>query len=515
MFGRKKKQKNLFSKKNGASLGSSTIGTHVPRHGAIDERSVRAGGTVHDSAERKFAPQPQGSDRKDYPAHRPRSAKGHVVAQMSLPADAPSRKKRRRGKKQDAGLALAEKNQRKRSRASLTVWFVIGGVALVAALVVGFFSYFHFSNAKIALEPSNASEALVKAEENEPYYVLCAACLGTATTSGGDETDAYLLVRIDEALRQVTVVSIPANLDVWLIDGENHPLYEAHDVGGDAELVRAVAELAEVDISHFVYTDSVRLAAMVDALSGVPMTVAAEVDDPRAGTAVLYAGDTVLDGEQALVLLRAMNYAQPFEGASRNRIDFFMAFVDRALTANGIEFAALVGDLGDYVNTDYTANELIDLADRMRPADTITVYEGTVPGHVSLSTGKYVYSDEGWAALAEALREGDDPAHVGDLDPDAPNSGITVEVRNGSGSTGMAARMGELLAADGFVVTGTRNSDDGTIYTETLVIHEDAATEGEAKTVQAAIDCGRIVEGGDFYSFDADVLVIIGLDWML
>lgn len=510
-----KKRKNLFSKKGGSSLGSSTIGTHVPRHGAIDERSVRAGGAVHDSAERKFAPQPEGSDRKSYPAHRARGTKGHVVAQMSLPSEDAGRKKRRRPKKHDAGVALAEKQQRKRSRASWAIWLVVGALALVAAIAVGFFSYFHFSNAKIELEPSNASEALVKAEANEPYYVLCAAQLGTAVAVGGHETDVYLLLRVDEAQRELTVVSIPANLDVWLSDGENHPLYDAHEVGGDAELVRSVAELAGADISHFVRTDSVRLAAMVDALGGVPMTVAAEVDDPRAGTVVLRAGETVLNGEQSLVLLRALNYAQPFEGASRNRIDFFVAFIVRALTANGIEFASLVGDIGDYVNTDYTANDLIDLADRMRPVDTLDIREGIVPGHVSLSSGKYVYSDEGWAAMAEAMRAGEDPSRVGELDAAVPQSDITVEVRNGSGSTGMAATMGDVLAADGFTVTSTRNSDDGTLYTETLVIHKDAATEGEAKTVQAAIDCGRVVEGGDFYSFDADVLVIIGRDWML
>lgn len=512
---KKNPKKNLFSKKARGRIDSSTIGTHVARHGAIDERSVRAGGAVHDSAERKFAPQPEGRDRRDQGPRRVRGTKGDAIVQMSIPTESVKPKSRRGRKKHDAGRALAEKEQRKQSRANWAVWLVIGAVALVAAIAVGFFAYFHFSNAKIKLEPSNAPEALVKAEANEPYYVLCAAQLGTATAVGGHETDAYLLVRVDEAQRRLTVVSIPANLDVWLSDGENHPLSDAHGVGGDAELVRAVAELADVNISHFVYTDAERLAAMVDALGGVPMKVASEVDDPRAGTVVLYAGDATLNGEQALVLLRAMNFAQPFEGASRNRIDFFTAFVERALTANGIEFTALVGDLGDYVSTDYTANDLIDLADRMRPVDTLTVMEGVVPGHVSLSSGKYVYSDEGWAAMAEALRAGEDPSRVGELEPQAPSDGITVEVRNGSGSTGMAATMGERLAADGFVVTNTRNSDDGTIYAETLVIHKDAASEAQAKRVQAAIDCGRVVEGGDFYAFDADVLVIIGRDWML
>lgn len=511
MFGKKKK--NLFSSKGaGQRIDSSTIGTHVPRHGAPDAQSPQAQRTLQESSQVKFAPQPEGGARKDssYGAH---ASSGRVIEQMAIPTQ---KSKRKRGKKkQAAGQSLAEKQQRRHSRLGMAGLITIGAVALVVAIAVGFFVFFHFSNAKIKLEPSNASEALVKADANKPYYVLCSAELGTATATGGIETDAYLLLRVDEQQRQLTMVAIPSNLDVWLIDGENHPLYDAHQVGGDAELVRAVGELAGVDIAHFVDTDAARMRSMVDAMGGVPLDVAAEVDDPRAGTVVIMAGDATLDGRQALVLLRAMNYSEPFEGAARNRMDFFLAFVTRALTANGIDFASLVGDIGDYVNTDYTSNELMDAADRMRPMDTVTVYECIVPGHTSWSSGKYVYNDEVWAAMCEALRAGEDPSLVTVHEQTVPSNGISVEVRNGSGSTGMATRMADILVADGFNVTKTGNSDDGTLYSETLVIHKDDATTTQAQTVQAAIDAGRVVEGGDFYNFEGDVLVIIGVDWML
>lgn len=511
MFGKKKK--NLFSHKGSSGrIDSSTIGTHVPRHGAPDARSSQAQRALQESGQVKFAPQPQGGARKDssYGTH---ASSGRVIEQVAIPSQ--KQKRTRRKKKHAAGASLAEKQQRRQSRLGAVGIIAIAAVALVAAIAVGFFAFFHFSNAKIKLEPSNASEALVKAEANKPYYALCSAELGTATATGGAETDAYLLLRIDEQQRKLTMVAIPSNLDVWLTDGDNHPLYDAHQVGGDAELVRAVSELTGVDISHFVDTDAARMRSMVNAMGGVPMTVTAEVDDPRAGTIVLMPGETTLDGDQALVLLRAMNYSEPFAGAARNRMDFFLAFANRALTANGIDFATLVGDIGDYVNTDYTANDLMDVADRMRPIDTLTVYECIVPGHTSLSSGRYVYNDETWAAMCEALRAGEDPAQVTALDESATPNGISVEVRNGSASTGMAATMGDMLQADGFTVTKTGNSDDGTIYTETLVIHKDDSTADKARIVQAAIDAGRVVEGGDFYNFEGDVLVIIGRDWML
>ncbi|WP_165174124.1 hypothetical protein [Adlercreutzia sp. ZJ242] len=43
---------------------------------------------------------------------------------------------------------------------------------------------------------------------------------------------------------------------------------------------------------------------------------------------------------------------------------------------------------------------------------------------------------------------------------------------------------------------------------------EDGAYEGAAKAVARAASGGRVINGGDFYTFDTNVLVIIGKDWM-
>ena len=46
------------------------------------------------------------------------------------------------------------------------------------------------------------------------------------------------------------------------------------------------------------------------------------------------------------------------------------------------------------------------------------------------------------------------------------------------------------------------------------MIYKGAENEGAAKAVVSAISGGRVVNGGDFYAFDTNVLVIIGKDWM-
>ena len=67
---------------------------------------------------------------------------------------------------------------------------------------------------------------------------------------------------------------------------------------------------------------------------------------------------------------------------------------------------------------------------------------------------------------------------------------------------------------DGYAVEGVGNVDDGTAYPETLVIYRGEENELAAKAVVSDLSAGRVVNGGDFYSFNTDVLVIIGQDWI-
>ena len=69
-------------------------------------------------------------------------------------------------------------------------------------------------------------------------------------------------------------------------------------------------------------------------------------------------------------------------------------------------------------------------------------------------------------------------------------------------------------AAAGYDVKSVGNVDDGTVYPETLVIYKDEAFEIAAKAIVSDLSAGRVVNGGDFYTFDTNVLVIIGTDWI-
>ena len=297
---------------------------------------------------------------------RTRSKGAHgVVRQVGVRTS--STESHRSAQRRTQRRSYAERRQRRLSRRGLAIGLSVALVALLAAAVAGVAVFFSTSDSKLALTESNAKEALVEPEEGKAYYALCAAQLGTATRAADPATDAYLLVRIDEGARKLTFVAIPSNVTVAAAGQDGMPLYDVRAQRGDAELVRQVASLAGVDIAHFAYTNAQGLEGMVGAVGGVDMALAEEVDDPQAGIIVLAAGERKLTGAEALVFLRATNFAGGFETASLNRIDFTVALAERALSSQGFDLAAILGDLGRYVSTHYTAQGLMAMGDAQRP----------------------------------------------------------------------------------------------------------------------------------------------------
>ncbi len=405
--------------------------------------------------------------------------------------------------------------QSRKRRRNILVIVLIVLIVLVVAIGVGLAVYFTSSDSKLSGGLTNASEALVEAEKDQPYYVLCAAELGDAVSAGGAATDAYMLVRVDEAAHDLTFVNIPSNLSVVLSDGEYHPLYDAVEVGGQAELIEQVASFVGVEISHFAWTDSTRFANLVDALGGVDINVEHEVDDPYASTIVLHEGEQTLDGEQALAYLRATNFREGFEATAQNRVDFTQALMRCALTSIGLSLAALVGEVGDYVSCDFTSAQLLALGDEFHDLDEVDIYSYLVPGS---ETGDdevlYKVSDSEWEQMSEAIRSGSDPATLDNSAASVVASEITVEVLNGGDVTGAANNMATILEDAGFVVSRVDNVTDATTYPETLVIYKDPVYENAAKAIVETISAGRVIDGGDYYTLEANVQVIVGQDWI-
>lgn len=425
-----------------------------------------------------------------------------------------------RGEVQSVGKgSFAKEGLRRRTRKKAAFVAVCVLLALCAAIGAGSYVYFKTTDKNLGLESSNAAQALVGVTEGEAYYVLCAANLAVPEWSVEAQDDtALMLVRVDEAARKLTFVSFPAQLQVPFSDGSSYPVGDATEELGDAGLISAIADFAGVSISHFVMIDAEGIASATSMVGGVDIDIPAEVDDPHAGSVVIDAGAQHLDADAALTLLRATNVSGGFEGAAENRVRFTLKLLEAATGSSGIGIANAVSDASAYIQTDWSASGLISAAEALQPLSEVEVYQCSVPCTETTSVSDWSKllscNSAEWALMCEALRVGEDPSGATVVSDAEALRGCTVEIRNGASINGAGSALSSKLESLGYSIGEVGNTTDGIIYPDTLVIYTDSENESSASMVLSDISCGRLVNGGDFYTTSADVLVVIGADWV-
>lgn len=307
----------------------------------------------------------------------------------------------------------------------------------------------------------------------------------------GLKTDsAYLLARVDSANKRLTFVNIPSAITLTLSDGQSHYLYEAASVGGDAELIRSVESIADVKISQFASIGAEGLKSVAAKLgldeNSVPHALAAD----------------------------QLNYKTMKESADA-QVAFMTAVLDKALGDQNANLAGYLSDLSADVQVSWDASQLLSLGEAFTPFGDVTVNSAIVPGRMATDSGReaYIITDNAWQMMLDNIKNGREPDAINGSDQ-LDLAQITVTVRNGCRVDGQAGRMRDVLLETGFDVTGVGNVDDGALYEETFVIYHDEKFAIAAQVALADIGVGRSFDGGDFYTFDTDLLVIVGTDWV-
>lgn len=414
--------------------------------------------------------------------------------------------------------SYAEEGIRKRRKKGLAIVAIIALIALGLAIAAGVYSYLKNTDERLQLSGPEVEAMLQEPKAGSAYYVLCSADLSNKQYAySRSSNDAYMLVRIDEQAKVVTFITIPSEIVIEFPNEQFYSLADYPDSLGEDAVVYAVSNLAGVPISHYVKTDAAHISAMVNLVGGVTLDVPYEIDDPEAGTKVIEPGSHDLDGDDALIVLRATNIPGGFESTAAYRMTFTAELATKALENTGIGLANIVSDVSNYIETDWTASELLALGDAFHSSDQITFYQCVVP-YAKTASAKdgstvYRYMDSEWKDLMEAVSQGLDPASIEHVIGEVNQKEVTVEVRNGAQINGAAAKVGGMLSDLGFNVLSVGNVDDGIMYPETLVVYTREEFQDAALSIVRDLGAGRVVNGGDFYTSKADVIVIIGRDW--
>ncbi len=232
-----------------------------------------------------------------------------------------------------------------------------------------------------------------------------------------------MVVHLNSDRTKATVVSIPRDTLVTrpscpapsggtLPAAYNAMFNSAYSVGGPVCAVKTVEQLTGVRMDHYIEIDFSGFARLVDALGGVTVTTAQDIDDDRSHLH-LAAGTHRLDGTQALAFARTRHGIG--DGSDLGRIKLQQQLV-KALLKEVEETDLLTGAAGLYEVADAVTgslttdtgldslSELRSLAQSLRgvPADgleTITMPVAAAPSDPNRVVALEPAAGRLWASL--------------------------------------------------------------------------------------------------------------------
>lgn len=477
-------------KKTSRQMRRATLGTHVAR-----------------------VPNPLPSRTRELsnPRRTRKAERGEIHQVLPNTSTRESRREYENRMSQQAFIERAVASGRRRRTIAACV---LGALALAVACAAAWFVFMGGIDSRLRIEDSALAGVLADAPQDGPAYTLLSASFNDG--DGGSGPDVALLVRTDPAAASASMVVIPGNIEAKFSDGKVRKLGEASSFGGDAETARVVESLAGVQLSHYVKTDADGFVALIDALGGIEVDVPERIVDPDAGSMTLSVGLQKLDGAQALFMCRAND----FPTAAEQRRGVNEALVVRSLFESFVgmdrfAFYRCLDALADCVQTDMDAKGAYAFVSALQSVAPSSVTVGVMPTYATIAEGVAYQSpiaDE-WKDMMGRFIAGEAPQQdkasiIGAVDP----SSFSVTVNNGGSVEGAAADASSLLKDAGFKVDSVGNANQA-VYDTTLVVYQKADDESKAEAIVATLGVGRAVLDSVNYSFETDILVVVGKDW--
>lgn len=379
-----------------------------------------------------------------------------------------------------------------------------------------------------------------------PREVLDA--LNAGDSDGESNTDTMIVLRVpDDASRPTTAMSVPRDSYVQIPGFGKHKINSAYaraaaaertsasgqgvvepeltrqaDLAGRRVLAQTIEQLTGASIDHYAEVNLAGFAEITSAVGGVPVCLTEPVDDSYSG-ARFAAGPQRLEGAPALAFVRQRH------GLPRGDLDrvvrqqaFLASLAHQTLSAgtlaDPVALTGLLNTVSRYVVID-PGWDLLAFAAQTQGLTGGNIQFRTMPtGRSDLSTpsdGDAVQVDPGlvqafFAGLSAPAPQPPAP------DPTAPapdpaaapapsTAPVTVDVRNGTGRSGLAAGVQDVLDDDGLIPGSLGN----TSATRESVVR--AADDATARRVAAALG-GLPVETDPTLPGGA-VTVVLGSDY--
>jgi LCP family protein required for cell wall assembly len=333
--------------------------------------------------------------------------------------------------------------------------------------------------------------------------------------------DTIMVANLNPYTKYIGVLSIPRDCRMPVPGHGQTKINHAYAYGGPQLLREAVSNYLQTPIQYYIEIDIDGLAALVDQIGGVPLDVEKRmyyVD--RAGDLYidLQPGYQVLDGTKAMQYVRFRSDATVDLGRIERQHKFLQAVGSKLLKVNIIFKApTMIFKMAKFVRTNVPAALFVDVANRVKEAYQLGHLDiATIPSTpVDINGVAYLQPDwQRTQALVQRVIRGYE-FYTPSLPPIKKPPELSIEVLNGSGTTGMGRNMERKLKTLGYQVWNTK--DAGRFdYGETIIINwQDEALEDEAHILarKLYINPANILTRRPQQNTSLSFSIIVGHDW--
>lgn len=258
-------------------------------------------------------------------------------------------------------MQTPKKNRRK-------IWWLVGIIVLVLAILGGFKAYSMYTNAQHTAKQTyqkaktptirNVSKVI---KNKKPLNVLI---LGTDTGALGRKnkglSDTMIVATLNAQKETTYMTSIPRDTEVT-INNTTEKINAAYTIGGASQSIKTVQTLLDVPIDFYVVMNMGGLKELVNSVGGVDVTPPLTF---KYGAANVKKGvKTHLNGKQALSYSR-MRYDDPDGdyGRQKRQRQIILAVVRKALSISSVtRFQTILNSVQKNMKTNLTFNDMLAL----------------------------------------------------------------------------------------------------------------------------------------------------------
>lgn len=432
-----------------------------------------------------------------------------------------------------------KKNNKRRKKKSLVKRFfriVFSILTIYFIGVVCFFVYAYMTNDKS--NPNNDSfvnKVVNKVTNQVPERTLA---LIACTDKEEGRTDGIMLVDYNSVNNQISVVSIPRDTKVsipdymWQIMVENEPLIANDNPSfkkinaipnygreqGMEFLQIYLEDLLDVNIDYYVHFDLDGFKYIVDSVGGIEFDVPMRMkySDPNQDLYIdLQPGLQHLDGDKAEQLLRFRkdNYNRGYSRGDLERVEvqqeFMKVFFEKVFSLDSVisNPKAYFTTLTQYVDTNFGVSDALKYVNEIKEVDVSNTQTYTLPCTTKTISGiSFVIVDEqevkdfAYEVFKKPTVNPEDIVYEDSYDK-------SIQVLNGSYTSGLAGKTKDLLQANGYIV-GNIGDSNSTKAEETRIY---VAKTGQGDDLKKFFTNVKImVNPQKVEEFGYDITIVIG-----